>query len=196
MIGHGPGGGALARRGLLKLGLGGLTLAALDIGPGWAADRLPPAPALRQPTARFVEAFIDTLVPDTDTPGALRAGVPAYVALVLSRTYVDAGALSGVLDQFDLAEKDLTARGGAPFATLPVTQRARVLAEVDALMMPPGGAAAAAHAKAYRELRGAAIFGYYTSRIGASEELRYQLVPGRFDPDIPFDPAARAFSTG
>jgi hypothetical protein len=37
--------------------------------------------------------------------------------------------------------------------------------------------------------------GYYTSEIGASQELQYQLVPGRFDPDLPVKPGDRAWSS-
>lgn len=36
--------------------------------------------------------------------------------------------------------------------------------------------------------------GYYTSETGASKELRYELIPGRFDPDIAVTRQFRALS--
>ena len=41
-----------------------------------------------------------------------------------------------------------------------------------------------------------AMVGYYTSEAGASKELIYDLVPGRFDPDIPVTAATRAMENG
>ena len=37
-------------------------------------------------------------------------------------------------------------------------------------------------------IKGLILIGYYTSEIGASQELRYVLVPGRFDPDVKLEP--------
>jgi hypothetical protein len=34
--------------------------------------------------------------------------------------------------------------------------------------------------------------GYYTSEAGATQELRFQPVPARFDADIPFEPGQPA----
>ena len=44
-------------------------------------------------------------------------------------------------------------------------------------------------------LKGLILIGYYTSEIGASQELRYILVPGHFDPDVPLEPGDRAWSS-
>jgi hypothetical protein len=35
--------------------------------------------------------------------------------------------------------------------------------------------------------------GYYCSEIGSSKELRYELAPGRFDPDVVVRPGDKAF---
>ena len=37
--------------------------------------------------------------------------------------------------------------------------------------------------------------GYYTSEAGATQELRYTLVPGRWDPDVPLKPGDRGSSS-
>jgi glucoside 3-dehydrogenase (cytochrome c) hitch-hiker subunit len=38
------------------------------------------------------------------------------------------------------------------------------------------------------------LIGYYTSEVGANQELHYQLVPGRYDPDVAVKPGDRASS--
>jgi hypothetical protein len=48
----------------------------------------------------------------------------------------------------------------------------------------------------YISLRVLTVLGYYTSRDGATRELRYELVPGRHEADIPIGPEERAFSNG
>jgi hypothetical protein len=39
------------------------------------------------------------------------------------------------------------------------------------------------------------LLGYYTSQIGATQELKYAPVPGRFDGCVPFATVGRAWST-
>jgi hypothetical protein len=39
------------------------------------------------------------------------------------------------------------------------------------------------------------VMGYYTSEVGAAQELQYALVPGRFDPDVPVKPGDRGWSS-
>ena len=36
---------------------------------------------------------------------------------------------------------------------------------------------------------------YYTSETGGSRELQYELVPGKWEPDLPFVPGSRAWSS-
>ena len=38
------------------------------------------------------------------------------------------------------------------------------------------------------------LVGYYTSEIGASQELRYVHVAGRYDGDVPYRQIGRAYS--
>ena len=48
---------------------------------------------------------------------------------------------------------------------------------------------------AWKALKALIVVGYFTSEIGSSEALRYVLVPGRFDPDVPLSDNPKAFST-
>jgi hypothetical protein len=43
--------------------------------------------------------------------------------------------------------------------------------------------------------QGLILTGYYSSEAGASKELQYNLIPGRWDADIPLKPGDRAYSS-
>jgi hypothetical protein len=47
----------------------------------------------------------------------------------------------------------------------------------------------------FRTMKELTLLGYYTSQIGATQELKYARVPGRFDGCVPFATIGRAWST-
>ncbi len=46
----------------------------------------------------------------------------------------------------------------------------------------------------FRQLKELTLAGYYTSEVGASEELRWNPAPGRYDADVPFSEIGRAWA--
>jgi hypothetical protein len=170
-----------ARRAVL---LGGLSLAAA--ASVWSLVKAAPAVAATAP-ATLPDQLCDLVIPDTDTPGALKAGVPAFLDVAMSHGLLgaDAGTLATVA-------ADLDARAGGSFLRLPVDRQAAVLTALDAAAYAtrtPDATGAA-----WQTLKGLILTGYYTSEIGATQELRYELVPGRWDPDLPVHPGDRAWS--
>jgi hypothetical protein len=47
----------------------------------------------------------------------------------------------------------------------------------------------------FRRMKELTLLGYYTSQPGATQELKYAQVPGRFDGCIPFATVGRAWAT-
>lgn len=47
----------------------------------------------------------------------------------------------------------------------------------------------------WKAIKGLILTGYYTSEVGGSVELNYELVPGAWRPDIPLEPGQRAYSS-
>lgn len=47
----------------------------------------------------------------------------------------------------------------------------------------------------WKKIKALILTGYYTSEVGASRELQYELVPGRFDPDLPLPADNRSWSS-
>ncbi|HKO15157.1 MAG TPA: gluconate 2-dehydrogenase subunit 3 family protein [Gemmatimonadaceae bacterium] len=57
------------------------------------------------------------------------------------------------------------------------------------------GRGASAHPPFFRTMKELTLLGYYTSQPGATQELRYVQVPGRFDGCIPFSKVGRTWAT-
>jgi hypothetical protein len=137
------------------------------------------APAMNDP---LFDALCDLVIPDSETPGAKRAGVPQFLQLALAH-----GIAGSTTQDRHRLEVLLSVAAHGDFASLPRDKQHEVLEAVDA-------AAYGSPDSVWPRIKGLILMGYYTSEIGASQELRYQLVPGRFDPDVPQGPADRAFS--
>jgi hypothetical protein len=181
---------SLTRRALLLQGMAaaaGLTAAPASLWASLAEDVDAGARAAPNP---LLDWLCDAVIPETDTPGAVAAGVPAFVGLAVAHGLRDAG--EDTVAAFGAA---LDTLAGGNFLALPVPGRLELLADVDRRTMtrqpdatlPPG-------LQRWPALKALIVIGYYTSEAGSTEELRYQLAPGRLDPDVPLEPGERAWS--
>ena len=190
----------------------GAALLALALGVPAAAVRLSNLADkdLPSPRQRMLMREVSQLViPRTGTPGAGETGVGDFVILALahglggSRERVTGTATTpsaalplrddGSIDHLVWLERVLDRRSGGDFMGSAAQRRAQVLAALDAEAFPPGPPPA--DPSPWQTLKGLILTGYYTSQTGAARELRYELVPGRFDNDIPLTPGARAWSS-
>ena len=195
---------ALDRRQLIGAGL------LLAIGAGtplalWQRHAAGESGAASEGQRALAERLSDLVVPATDTPGALAAGVPEWLLLALSHGQagtrevpagpyaidrpVGSNAPTGLL-YLDAVGQQLGAMAQADFTALSPVRQQRLLAKLDADAFAPGH-----EGDPWHKIKELILTGYYTSEIGGSKELRYELVPGRWDPDIPIGPHDRAFSS-
>jgi hypothetical protein len=138
----------------------------------------------------LLERLCDLVIPDTDTPGARAAGVPAFVALALQHGLADATPA----DRPTLQQR-LDKEASGAFLALDAARQQTVLAALDAASFARDPAAAAAGEPAWARIKKLIVMGYYTSEAGATQELQYNLVPGRWDPDVPVKPGDRGSSS-
>lgn len=135
--------------------------------------------ALTPEQMALVTALADTILPKTDTPGAVEVGVPAFVDLLFAEWYPDPERrqLLGGLDAWDARCRE--SRGKA-FAELDPAGRASWLTQVDAATGPAGTPEAA-----YASLKSSIVFGFLTSRPIAEMQRTTPIIPGRFDGCVP-----------
>lgn len=185
------------RRGLMQramLLLGASAVAGCDMLPGLGASA-----DLSSERRTLLDAFADTLIPATTTPGALAAGVPA----VLAKMYHDWASdetreqLSGALDRIDEAARRTKDKS---FTQLTAEERKSFLASHDGgalIPVPPPANAPKGNPFApevsvvdngYAKLKELVAVLYYASEAALTSELEYEHVPGGWTASVKVTP--------
>lgn len=138
----------------------------------------------------FVTAYADTLIPDSDTPGAVAVGVPALLDHMMA-TWAGATTRGALRKTLASMGRELDGAVGTPFATAAMDDRVRALTALDARWF----AAEPDRPGPYRQLKILVGRLYYATRIGATVELRYEPIPGDWKSDIPFSEVGRSWAT-
>lgn len=149
---------------------------------------------LSEAQKRTLALLTETILPRTDTPGAIDAGVPRFVELM-------------VFDWFNEGERDIFLKGlnalmentqqqyGKAFEQLDAKTRTEILEALeadasDATWYDMGSAAMRdfiSDSPFICQLKELTIWGFFTSEVGATQVLRYEAMPMRFDGDVPLD---------
>jgi hypothetical protein len=135
-------------------------------------------------------ALCELIIPQTETPGAIQAGVPAFVADMYAHWMTPAERKTAI---DGLAGLDSAARAGhgRGFAACSPAQQAALLAParkdagsyrsqshgLDGRLADPA-------APFFFKMRDLVTLGYFTSEAGVNGELAYVPVPGRWDGDV------------
>jgi gluconate 2-dehydrogenase gamma chain len=132
----------------------------------------------------LLEQVCEVMIPTTDTPGAIVAGVPAFVRQMIEEwgSAQSRAEITGVLHDI---ESLAWSRFGAAFLELLPRRRLEVIAGFDEERvgrLDP----------AYGKFKYLVLAGYYQSEIGATQELRFELVPGAWRSCVPLAEIGRA----
>jgi hypothetical protein len=141
-----------------------------------------PAANLPAPQMALASAYADTLIPRTDTPGAIDAKVPAGFAAML-QNWASPATRAAMLAELDAIDAAARAATGTAFAALPAKQRLAFLQPYDAQNFTR---------PAYKRLRELIIVLFYNSEPGATVALSYEHAPGPLQPSLPITPKTRA----
>ena len=179
------------RRTLLQsLARGGLALGLMSgvaetVWGAIAAQGVPAAPRVLKPAhTELITLIADAILPRSDTPSATDVGVLPWIDLVVAE-YFSAARRSSFFE--DLAAIDDFARSaaGAPLARLEDQPLAKVIASLDAAC---GRLDLAPAQRGYVHLKELVIHGYFTSKPVQQDILKFVIVPGRFDANVPIAP--------
>jgi hypothetical protein len=185
-----------SRRAVLGALLAGAATAGAWTSASAAAALQAAGAAAKPQSAGFTKAELKTLmmaadviVPVTDTPGAVAAGVPQFID-ALARHWMEPEELAQFRAGLADLDKRAQQRYKRGFAACTPAQAAELLQALRASSPYEGRtfelAARIEDPKApfYLRLRDLVVYGYFTSEIGSTKELRYVAVPGRFDGDV------------
>jgi gluconate 2-dehydrogenase gamma chain len=150
---------------------------------------------------KAVDSAAELIIPTTDTPGALAAGVPDFIEMMVSEWYTDTER-ELFLKGLAALDGHCRAAGAGDFARASVELQTTALqAEEEAGRTHPGASPMAAMSKSVDEttpfffkLKELTVLGYYTSEVGAKQELVYNPMPMRYDGSFPFTEVGRQWS--
>lgn len=119
---------------------------------------------------RVVSRMADLIIPETNTPSASGAGVPAYIDMVIGRG--DAGQQQLVADGLRWLDAE-AARGaaGKRFIELPEDAQYKILEPL--CEAADSGPSLARNVQFFVLIKKLTADGYYTSKIGLIDELGY-----------------------
>ncbi|PPK87299.1 gluconate 2-dehydrogenase subunit 3-like protein [Neolewinella xylanilytica] len=140
--------------------------------------------------ARFVTAYIDTLLPTTDTPGGLDVGVDRFIDKVMAATNADTDELLPMQTGIRDFDEDARTRFGKVFHELEADQRGQLFsdAEKSPRYQPAVWGTAVGEQPPigfYRSFKSMVLWGYLSSEQIGTEVLVYDPVPGEYDGDMP-----------
>lgn len=146
---------------------------------------------------QLVTVISELIIPETDTPGAKAAGVNRFIDHMLTEWNTEEERdqfLNGLdhVDEVSATEFDKT------FLELNGADQTRVLelleqeAQDQPVDVPDAGGTGTSHF--FPMMKEYTIVGYYTSEIGASRELKTNIIPGHYDGCMPYEKIGRAWS--
>ncbi|MBW8773842.1 MAG: gluconate 2-dehydrogenase subunit 3 family protein [Stenotrophomonas sp.] len=147
-----------------------------------------------------LDEIAETILPRTRTPGAKDAGAGLFMATFVSDCYTARQQAT-----FRAGLTDIDKRAGGRFVSLAPQARTELLrvldaeakakshtAEVTETGTPEEGEAMPHYFTMLKQL---AIFGFFTSKVGATGVLQYVAVPGRYDGELAYVPGTPAWGT-
>jgi hypothetical protein len=179
------------RREALRLLAGAATLTVLPpalVAYGREAHaRLGTSPSLRTLDPHqdaTVTAVADLIIPATDTPGAKAARVNEFIDLLLTE-WMEEKDRTAFLE--GLGDLDSRARGagGKTFVEGTPEEQTRLLALLEDEAMRMSAQPGQHPEPFFRSIKRLTMYGYYTSEIGAAQELHFAVIPGRYLPCAP-----------
>ncbi len=139
--------------------------------------------------SELVATISELIIPTTDTPGARAAKVNEFVDLMLTDWYAEDDKnkfMAGLRAAYEMAQN----ANGSSFVDNTEEQQIALLTQMESDAMNGGGG----NGDFFRMMKELTLTGYYTSEIGATQELKYVHVAGEYRGDVPYSEIGRAYS--
>tara|TARA_B100000949_G_scaffold95916_1_gene85472 strand:- start:12003 stop:12608 length:606 start_codon:yes stop_codon:yes gene_type:complete len=132
----------------------------------------------------FLDEIGETILPDTDeSPGAKAAHIGTFMKTIVNDCYSEDETLL-FIDGLDKVEEKSMDGFGESFLSLSKEKKLNLLTQFDEEAKKHRSLAEPHFFTMLKELT---LWGYFTSEVGATEALRYNPVPGRFEGCIPYN---------
>ena len=139
----------------------------------------------------FLDEIGDTIIPETNTPGAKATGIGAFMVMMVKDTY-DADNQKIFVDGLNMLRKDFKTAKGSDFVEATAEDRLAYLNGMYEQFKSSEGE----EAKVINMLKDLTVLGYFSSEIGATQALNYVEVPGKYEACIPYNKGDKAYAIG
>lgn len=144
--------------------------------------------------------IVDLVIPATDTPGALAVNCHQFIDSQLFHCH-DQTKQRSMVDLLDFIElsaiNQLNKQGLAkkpflqPFSMLNQSQQIQLLNDIEQAK----AGFDQGRRKQFKQLKALICFGYYTSQVGASQELKYQAIPAGYKASLSYKMVGRSWGS-
>lgn len=187
----------MERRELLKMiaALTGGVIIGGELLTGCKSGPTMGGPTFSEADAAFLDEVAETILPATKTPGAKDAKVGPFMVVMVNDCYEDKDQVifHAGIGKLDEASKKAN---GKSFLDATPEQRTALLTAIDK--------EATEYQKTKKKedpnhyftmMKQLTLFGFFTSKEGATQALRYIAVPGKYDGAYPYKKGDRAWAT-
>jgi hypothetical protein len=129
----------------------------------------------------MVSALAELIIPETDTPGATAARVNRFVDVMLAEWFDEDEREAFLRGLVDLDARSVNTFG-TPFLGLDEVQQTVLLRGLDAELAALRQLNRPTNDHFFQHMKWLTLYGYYTSEVGATQELEQVIAPGRYDP--------------
>ena len=143
---------------------------------------------------KLVAAMAETIIPRTDTPGAIDAGVPAYLERMKADWLNEEELAIFEAGLADL-ESHIPVEYGKPFDALKAEQQRHILEALEEAASDSDWYAGSGKPGDYQsdapficQFKELTVWGFFTSEVGGTQVLRHNAMPMYFDGDVPLGP--------
>jgi len=156
----------------------------------------------KQVNAMFTESQValmneiaDTILPATSSPGAKEANVGNFMSVMVFDCYTERDQqvfMEGLKKMDELSDKQY----GNSFAKATPTERTALLTTLDKEQKDFQASKPKDEPSHYfRMMKELSILGYFSSKEGATQALRYLPTPGKYDGSFPYKKGDKAWAT-
>lgn len=157
----------------------------------------------KEDQARLVSALAETILPKTDTPGAIEAGVPGFIDDLVGTVYTEE-AQKNFVEGLTLFNNEAKKQLGSDFIDASPEEQLSFVKKTNNDILGGGGKADsegwwAATSKSkkpfFLEMKELTLTGFFTSEAGATKVLQYNQVPGPYKGCVPLAEVGKAWAT-
>ncbi|RDV16388.1 gluconate 2-dehydrogenase subunit 3 family protein [Pontibacter diazotrophicus] len=172
----------------------GGTLISADLLVSCTSRKLEVGDLFQQEQVALLNEVGDTILPATSTPGAKAANVGEFMAVMVRDCYAPEDQqifVEGITKLNEASDNEF----GKNFMELNPQQRTTLVRALDAEQqeqMRTKEEGAPNHY--FRMIKELTLLGFFSSEVGATQALRFEAVPGRYDGCMPYKKGDRAWA--